>query len=122
MRNRQSPHAISFTWPNNYTLVSNITYMTASNYEAKLDIYQPRGLKVPNPLLLYFHGGGWTRGTKEGSLFTLLPYLQLGWTVVNMEYRLVNGRLRRRRSRTPVVPCDGRIGTPKSTISARPRS
>lgn len=52
---------------NVYTLVPNITYRTVSNWEAKLDVIQPRGLRAPNPTLIYYHGGGWTAGTKEGS-------------------------------------------------------
>src|SRR5215211_2559357 len=36
---------------NAYTLVPNITYRTVSNWEAKLDIMQPRGLTAPNPTL-----------------------------------------------------------------------
>jgi acetyl esterase/lipase len=75
---------------NTYQLVSNLTYRTSSNWEAKLDVYQPRGLKRPNPTLMQFHGGGWTAGAKEGSVFSVLPYLQMGWTVVNVEYRLTN--------------------------------
>jgi len=75
---------------NTYQLISNVTYRTASNWEAKLDIYQPRNLTAPNPTVMFFHGGGWTAGTKEASVFTMLPYLQMGWSVVNVEYRLTN--------------------------------
>ncbi len=73
-----------------YQLFPNIAYRTASNWEAKLDVYQPRGVKAPNPTILFFHGGGWTNGTKEASALSLLPYLQMGWTVVNVEYRMTN--------------------------------
>ncbi|MQA31103.1 MAG: alpha/beta hydrolase fold domain-containing protein [Luteitalea sp.] len=73
---------------NAYTLVPNITYRTVSNWEAKLDIIQPRGLTAPNPTLIHYHGGGWTAGTKESATISLLPYLQMGWSVVNVEYRL----------------------------------
>jgi acetyl esterase/lipase len=73
---------------NTYNVASNITYRTVSNWEAKLDVYQPRGLAAPNPTVIYFHGGGWVGGNKEGAAFSLLPYLQMGWTVVNVEYRL----------------------------------
>lgn len=72
----------------NYQINANITYVTANNWEAKLDVYQPRGLTAPNPTLVYFHGGGWTGGSKEGSSLTNLPYLEMGWTVVNVEYRV----------------------------------
>jgi len=73
---------------NSYQLTSNIVYRKVSNWDAKLDLYQPRGLTAPNPTLIYFHGGGWTQGAKEGSAFSLLPWLQIGYSVVNVEYRL----------------------------------
>ena len=36
----------------------------------------------------YFHGGFWAAGTKEGSLMSLVPWMEMGWNVVNVEYRL----------------------------------
>jgi acetyl esterase/lipase len=73
---------------NQYRIVPNITYLTANNWEAKLDLYLPHGVTAPNPTLIYIHGGGWTGGSKEASQLTFLPYLEKGWTVVNVEYRL----------------------------------
>lgn len=71
-----------------YRVVPNITYLTANNWDAKLDVYQSREATTPNPTLVYFHGGGWTAGSKEGSSLTYLPFLEMGWNVVNVEYRL----------------------------------
>jgi acetyl esterase/lipase len=71
-----------------YRVVPNITYLTANNWEAKLDVYQARDATIPNPTLIYFHGGGWTAGSKESSSLTFLPFLNMGWNVVNVEYRL----------------------------------
>jgi len=71
-----------------YRVVPNITYLTANNWEAKLDVYQARDATTPNPTLIYFHGGGWTAGSKEASSLTFLPFLDMGWNVVNVEYRL----------------------------------
>ena len=73
---------------NNYRVVSNVTYLTANNYDAKLDLYLPGGQTGPRPVLVYIHGGGWTGGTKEGSALTPLPYMEMGWAVANVEYRL----------------------------------
>jgi acetyl esterase/lipase len=73
-----------------YHVVPNITYLTANNWDAKLDIYQPRDVSGPNTTLVYFHGGGWTGGSKEGSSLAVLPYLEMGWTVVNVDYRLAS--------------------------------
>jgi acetyl esterase/lipase len=74
--------------PLRYQMVPNITYLTANNFEAKLDVYTQRGAATPAPTLIYIHGGGWTGGTKEGSSLTFLPFLNMGWNVVNVEYRL----------------------------------
>lgn len=71
-----------------YRVVPNVTYLTANNWDAKLDVYQSRDATTPNPTLIYFHGGGWIAGSKEASSLTFLPFLDMGWNVVNVEYRL----------------------------------
>jgi acetyl esterase/lipase len=71
-----------------YRIVSNITYLTANNFEAKLDIYSRMDSSEPQPTLIWIHGGGWTGGNKESQMFSLLPYMEMGWNVVNVEYRL----------------------------------
>jgi acetyl esterase/lipase len=73
---------------NQYQVFPNVTYLTASNYEAKMDIYARRGVTTPQRTVVYFHGGFWAAGSKEGSLMSLVPWLEMGWTVVNVEYRL----------------------------------
>ena len=82
----------SGTWAahaaNQYRVVADLTYLTASNYESKLDIYARRDVTTPQPTLVYFHGGFWAAGTKEGSLLSLIPWMEMGWNVVNVEYRL----------------------------------
>jgi acetyl esterase/lipase len=82
----------SATWAahaaNDYQIFPNLTYLVASNYDAKLDIYVRRGVTSPQPTVIYMHGGFWVAGTKEGSLMSLMPWLEMGWNVVNVEYRL----------------------------------
>jgi acetyl esterase/lipase len=73
---------------NNYQVTPNVTYLVANNYEAKLDIYERRNAAGPQPTLIHIHGGGWTGGTKESALSFLLPWFEMGWNVVNVEYRL----------------------------------
>jgi acetyl esterase/lipase len=71
-----------------YRVTPNITYLTANNFEAKLDVYSRSDTTAPQPTLIWIHGGGWTGGTKESATFSLLPYMEMGWNVVNVEYRL----------------------------------
>ena len=73
---------------NRYQVFPNLTYVTASNFEAKLDIYKRRDTTGPQPTVMYFHGGFWAAGAKEGSLMSIMPWLEMGWNVVNVEYRL----------------------------------
>ncbi len=87
----------SATWaahaPTEYQVFPNLTYLVASNYEAKLDIYQRRSQSLspqsgPQPTIIFMHGGFWAAGTKEASLMSLMPWFEMGWNVVNVEYRL----------------------------------
>ncbi|HYL39456.1 MAG TPA: alpha/beta hydrolase [Bryobacteraceae bacterium] len=73
---------------NEYQVIPNLTYLTASNYEAKLDVYKRRGATGPQPTLIFIHGGGWVGGTKEQSVMAIVPWLEMGWNVVNVEYRM----------------------------------
>jgi acetyl esterase/lipase len=74
---------IGFTW----RIDSNVVYRTAGGHELKLDVYAPMKPASSSPVVIYFHGGGWVDGTKEVSLYRILPYLELGLPVVNADYR-----------------------------------
>jgi len=72
----------------NYEVIPNITYLVANNHENKLDIYRPNTAKSPTPVVMFIHGGGWVEDNKEEDVLDLLPYLQMGFAAVNVEYRL----------------------------------
>jgi len=75
---------------NGYVITPNITYIRAGGEDLKLDVYQPGEKTGPNPTLIYFHGGGWTASDKESVALDFLPFMEQGWTVVNVEYRLAS--------------------------------
>jgi acetyl esterase/lipase len=73
--------------------VPNIVYARANGWEGKLDVYAQRTPQnsPPTPVVIFIHGGGWVQGTKEGSMVRgVLPYIAMGYSVVNVEYRLAN--------------------------------
>lgn len=72
----------------NFSVVPNITYRRANNTDIKLDLYLPRDRSKPVPVVMMIHGGGWVAGVKETSILSLLPYMQMGFAAVNVEYRL----------------------------------
>lgn len=78
-------------------VVPNVVYARANGWEGKLDIYARRNPGAtpaqpgpPTPTVIFIHGGGWVQGTKEGSALRALPYIAMGYSVVNVEYRLAN--------------------------------
>jgi acetyl esterase/lipase len=78
---------------NKYQVAANVTYLTATGYEAKLDVYRRRDATTPQPTLVFYHGGGWVGGTKEASFMSIMPWLEMGWNVVNVEYRMARTAL-----------------------------
>ena len=70
-----------------YDIFPNVTYAKANNIELKLDLYLPKNRTTSTPTLILFHGGGWVDGQKERNVLFLLPYLAMGWSAVNVEYR-----------------------------------
>ena len=43
---------------NSYRVLPNITYMTATGCESKLDVYRRRDTTNAQPTLVFYHGGG----------------------------------------------------------------
>ena len=76
--------AISYEF--GYSVVPNVVYSTASGYECKLDVFVHEG--GPSPVMIVIHGGGWVAGTKEERTLECLPFMAMGFSVVNVEYRL----------------------------------
>jgi acetyl esterase/lipase len=71
-----------------YRIVPDVTYLVADEHESKLDVIAPRETGERVPTLLYIHGGGWVGGDKDAVILNFLPYLEMGFAVVNVEYRL----------------------------------
>jgi acetyl esterase/lipase len=75
------------TIANDYNVFPGITYAKASNWEAKLDVYTPKS-DGPHPTVLHIHGGGWIGGSPAPTFLRALPFLEMGYAVVNISYRV----------------------------------
>jgi len=76
-----------------YWMQPDVVYGSANNTPLKLDIWYPRDNPNPTTTVVYIHGGGWIFGSKEGAVYQLLPYLERGWRVGNVEYRMAGNSL-----------------------------
>jgi acetyl esterase/lipase len=68
--------------------VPNATYRTVGDWRGRLDLYVRQDPAEPMPTVMFVHGGGWTRGSKEQATLAVFSYLDIGLNVVNVEYRL----------------------------------
>ncbi|MDB6126954.1 MAG: nlhH 2 [Verrucomicrobia bacterium] len=57
----------------------------------KLDLYLPLGKVVkPRPMIVYLHGGGWTKGSKADGKRFAFRFAQRGYVVACIDYRLTS--------------------------------
>jgi acetyl esterase/lipase len=73
-----------------YLIYPDRVYGVANTSQLKLDVWQKQNTKEPAPTLIYIHGGGWIFGDRTGATLQFLPYIQMGWNVVNVEYRMAS--------------------------------
>jgi len=84
----------------NTVVESNIVYKEVGSTQLMLDVYTPsenlgeepwiRRPDEPKHTLIYFHGGGWASGDRISRTMYVLPYVEKGWAVVNVDYRLLD--------------------------------
>ncbi len=75
--------------PDGVTVESNLSY--GQFPETVMDVYQPGRSPASGrrPGVIVFHGGGWVNGSKESTIEKfVIPYLEHGFVVANVEYRL----------------------------------
>ena len=76
-----------------YRVVGNQTYVTANGRDLKLDVYVPWNPPAAMPVVMIIHGGGWVIDTRDTASLEALPYMQMGFAVVNIDYRLAKEAL-----------------------------
>ena len=68
-------------------VIKDLEFAVVDGHSLKLDLYQPDQAEGSH-LLVWIHGGGWRKGSKEKCLLKWLP--KHGYTVASISYRLSN--------------------------------
>lgn len=66
----------------------DLVYVEGGHERNKLDLYLPEKSDGPLPLLIWVHGGGWQNGSKDGCPPLRAGYLDRGYAVASINYRL----------------------------------
>ena len=75
--------------PANMEEIKNIEYKNVDGKSLQLDLYKPKDLGKPAPLLVFIHGGGWRGGKRSDYLVYLLAYAQKGYMTATVSYWLL---------------------------------
>ncbi|MDR1587177.1 MAG: alpha/beta hydrolase [Treponema sp.] len=73
----------------------DIVYKHSAGKALSLDLFTPAEKKEPLPVLIYFHGGGWSGQDKadiqkESQKYILESFIRTGWAVLSVNYTLVD--------------------------------
>lgn len=66
----------------------DLAYRADGHERQKLDLYLPEKTDRPVPLLIWIHGGGWQGGSKENALPLRQGWLERGYAIASINYRL----------------------------------
>ena len=66
----------------------DLAYVEGGHERQKLDLYLPEKAGGPLPLILWVHGGGWQAGSKDQCPPLRGGYLERGYAVASIGYRL----------------------------------
>jgi len=69
--------------------IKNIEYKNINGKSLQLDLYKPKNLVKPAPLLVFIHGGGWSGGERADYLVYLVAFAKKGYITATVSYRLL---------------------------------
>lgn len=75
--------------PSDIEEIKNIEYKAIGDKSLQLDIYRPKDIKGPVPLLVFIHGGAWKSGKRSDYLVYLIAFAKRGYITATVSYRLL---------------------------------
>ena len=73
--------------PEHIEVFGDIGYKETEERMLFLDIYRKKNILDPAPLIIFIHGGSWTKGDKMDYLIYLLSYAEKGYVTASLSYR-----------------------------------
>ncbi len=74
--------------PQGVKALRDLEYVTGGHERHRLDLFLPEKAPGPLPLIIWVHGGGWRNGSKDGCPPLRQGFLERGYAVASINYRL----------------------------------
>ena len=74
--------------PEGVKVYRDLQYAEVDGQALHLDLYMPENAKTPPPLLVWIHGGGWTKGSKASINPAIIQLSGQGYAAASLDYRL----------------------------------
>ena len=69
--------------------IKDIEYKNINGKSLQLNIYKPKNLTKPAPLLVFIHGGAWRSGKRTDYLVYTVAFAKKGYITATVSYRLL---------------------------------
>ena len=69
--------------------IKDIEYKNINGKSLQIDIYRPKNIVKPAPLLVFIHGGSWSHGKRSDYLVYLLAFAKKVYMTATVSYRLL---------------------------------
>ena len=73
--------------PQNIEVFNDVEFKVTEQRSLFLDIYHKKDIDNSIPLIIFVHGGSWTKGDKKDYLIYLLSYAEKGYVTASLSYR-----------------------------------
>src|SRR5262247_1989610 len=73
---------------NSVSVEKDVVFGKGGDMDLKLDIYRPPAGNEKRMATIHFHGGGFSRGSKDSLSERVRPYAALGYVAIAAQYRL----------------------------------
>ena len=74
--------------PEGVRVLRDLEYASVDGESLRLDLYLPEKSETKPPLLVWIHGGGWTKGSKSGITPIFIRLTGEGYATASIDYRL----------------------------------